>query len=89
MIQSDLDQRIQRKKSGQWNFYNKRAASRYFEEGDKVGPRIAWIPGIMQSLTDPLSYLIELQDGSVVWRHVDVPLLFNQYFADFADNTCY
>lgn len=34
-------------------------------------PKITWIPGIVQSLTDPLSYLIELQDGRVVRRHVD------------------
>ena len=76
MIQSDLDRRIQRKQTDQCNFHEKRAASRYFAEGDRVythcgGPRITWIPGIVQSLTGPLSYLIKLQDGRVVRRYVD------------------
>ena len=31
-----------------------------------------WIPGKIVEVTDPLSYCIELLDGSTVRRHVDV-----------------
>ena len=32
---------------------------------------ITWIPGKVAKLTGPLSYLVTLQDGHVVCRHVD------------------
>lgn len=76
MIQSDLSSRVQKKQMDQCISHDKRAVSRYFVEGDKVythygGMKVTWIPGIVQSITGPLSYLIELQDGRVVRRHVD------------------
>ena len=35
------------------------------------GPKLEWVPGIIHSITGPLSYRVELGDGRVVRRHVD------------------
>lgn len=82
-LRSTLDQihperrtRVERKQSIQKKYHDKQVAGRNFQEGDAVitrnfshGPK--WIPGIITTITGPVSYKVRLGGGIIVRRHVD------------------
>ncbi|XP_062297408.1 uncharacterized protein K02A2.6-like [Scomber scombrus] len=75
-IHPDLSRKVKERQERQINDHNKRAKERWFKTGDSVltqnfslGPK--WIPGIIESVTGPVSYKVMLGDGRVVRRHVD------------------
>ena len=76
MLQADLGSRIEAKQTSQAHFHDKGCKTRNFTKGDKVythsgGPKIEWLPGIIESATGPISYTIKLTNGGIVKRHVD------------------
>ncbi len=75
-IHPDLSRKVKERQERQIKDHNKRAKGRWFKTGDSVltqnfslGPK--WIPGIIESVTGPVSYKVMLGDGRVVRRHVD------------------
>lgn len=75
-IHPDLSRKVMKKQEQQTKDHNKKAKGRWFKTGDSVltqnfslGPK--WIPGIIESVTGPVSYKVVLGDGRVVRRHVD------------------
>ena len=75
-IHPDLNNRVQKKQERQMKDHDKKAKERWFKTGDSVltqnfsfGPK--WIPGIIESVTGPVSYKVMLGDGRIVRRHVD------------------
>ena len=75
-IHPDLSRKVMKKQEQQTKDHNKKAKGRWFKTGDSVltqnfslGPK--WIPGIIESVTAPVSYKVMLGDGRVVRRHVD------------------
>lgn len=76
LMHPDLKQEVQRKQRRSKENHDRRAKERSFEEDDPVftknfgsGPK--WVPGIVASVTGPVSYKVMLADGRVVRRHVD------------------
>ncbi|XP_060781016.1 uncharacterized protein K02A2.6-like [Neoarius graeffei] len=75
-IHPDLSRRVKGNQERQIKDHNKKAKGCWFNRGDSVltqnfslGPK--WIPGIIESVTGPVSYKVMLGDGRVVRRHVD------------------
>nr|XP_033960387.1 uncharacterized protein K02A2.6-like [Pseudochaenichthys georgianus] len=75
-IHPDLCMKVKEKQERQIRDHDKKAKGRWFKTGDSVltrnfsfGPK--WIPGIIESVTGPVSYTVMLGDGRVVRRHVD------------------
>lgn len=75
-IHPDLSKRVRGNQERQMKDHNKKAKGRWFKTGDSVltqnfslGPK--WIPGIIESVTGPVSYKVMLGDGRIVRRHVD------------------
>ena len=75
-IHPDLNNRVQKKQERQIKDHDKKAKERCFKTGDSVltqnfsfGPK--WIPGIIESVTGPVSYKVMLGDERIVRRHVD------------------
>ena len=78
LIFPDIQDRVQEKQGKQKLYHDQTSKSRMFNEGDNVfvrnfvpNAKIKWIQGRIVSVTGPLSYKIELTDGTVVRRHVD------------------
>ncbi|XP_038590459.1 uncharacterized protein K02A2.6-like [Micropterus salmoides] len=76
LIHPDLSLKVQGKQERQIRDHDRKARGRWFKPGDSVltqnfslGPK--WIPGIIESVTGPVSYKVLLGDGRVVRRHVD------------------
>ena len=75
-LQGDLKSRVELKQATQCASHDKRAKTHSFELGDSVfthcgGQKIVWLPGVIDSVTGPLSYVIRLADGRSVKRHID------------------
>ena len=78
LLQGNLASRVHRKQDNQKK-YDNASQLRVFENGDlvlthsaPVGSRkITWIPGVVQRVTGPLSYELEIEGQSIVKRHVD------------------
>uniref|UniRef100_A0A674MJN5 Integrase catalytic domain-containing protein n=1 Tax=Takifugu rubripes TaxID=31033 RepID=A0A674MJN5_TAKRU len=75
-IHPNLSRKVMKKQEQQTKDHNKKAKERWFKTGDSVliqnfsfGPK--WIPGLIESVTGPVSYKVMLGDGRVVRRHVD------------------
>ena len=82
-IHPDLNNRVQKKQERQIKDHYKKAKERCFKTGDSVltqnfsfGPK--WIPGIIESVTGPVSYKVMLGDERIVRRHVDKVLDHHQ-----------
>ncbi|XP_025999364.1 uncharacterized protein K02A2.6-like [Astatotilapia calliptera] len=76
LIHPDLKQKVTAKQDSQRRYHDRHAKERMFVIGDTVytrnygrGPK--WIPGLIQEMTGPVSYLVMLGNGTVVRRHVD------------------
>ncbi|KAL3995729.1 protein phosphatase 1 regulatory subunit 15B [Sarotherodon galilaeus] len=76
LIHADLKQKVTAKQDSQRLYHDRHAKERMFVIGDTVytrnyggGPK--WIPGLIQEMTGPVSYLVMLGNGTVVRRHVD------------------
>lgn len=82
-IHPGLDRKVMKKQEQQTKDHNKKAKGRWFKTGDSVltqnfslGPK--WIPGLIESVTGPVSYKVMLGDGRVVRRHVDQIHMYHQ-----------
>ncbi|CAI5661061.1 unnamed protein product [Oreochromis niloticus] len=76
LIHPDLKQKVTARQDRQRLYHDRHAKERMFVIGDTVytrnygrGPK--WIPGLIQEMTGPVSYLVMLGNGTVVRRHVD------------------
>ena len=75
-LQSDLNSKVCGKQEAQCAGHNKRAKTQTFVPGDKVythsgGPKLSWVAGTINEVTGPVSYVVHLNDGRSVRRHVD------------------
>ena len=78
LLQGNLESCVHRKQDNQKK-YDNASQLRVFENGDlvfthsaPVGSRkITWIPGVVQRVTGPLSYELEIEGQGIVKRHVD------------------
>ena len=77
ILHPDLSGKVEDKQWKQKLAHDNQKAPRTFEEGDPVfaedftASSEKWLPGVIQKVTGPLSYRIQLADGRVVRRHVD------------------
>ena len=77
ILHPDLSGKVEDKQWKQKLAHDNQKAPRTFEEGDAVfaedftASSEKWLPGVIQKVTGPLSYRIQLADGRVVRRHVD------------------
>ena len=76
LLHPDIGQRVRKCQNRQKQGHDSSVSARSMIEGDKVwvrnfseGPR--WLPGSIAEVRGPLSYLIRLEDGQEVRRHVD------------------
>ena len=83
LMHPDLNSKVQSKQDRQTRDHDTKAKGRWFKLGDSVltrnfslGPK--WIPGLIESVTGPVSYKVMLGDGRVVRRHVDQILVKHQ-----------
>ena len=76
LLHPDLSDVVADKQAKQKKSHQNRP-DRHFAVGDPVyvedftASSERWIPGVVKSVTGPLSYLIEIADGRTVRRHVD------------------
>ena len=74
LILPDLSSRVAGKQD---KIQERRSTLRSFSEGDLVyckdyfRNKHKWIPGVIQSKSEPLSYKVKLPDGRLFSRHVD------------------
>ena len=77
LLHPDLPGKVEGKQWKQKLSHNTSRTDRKFQEGDEVyaedfsASNEKWIPGVIQKVTGPLSYHIQLSDGHVIRRHVD------------------
>ena len=77
LLYPELSDRVEREQRRQKQFHDSGKPARVFTVGDHVyaknfsntGPK--WLPGAVIEVTGPLSYQIQLQDETIVRRHVD------------------
>lgn len=77
LLHPDLSGKVEGKQWKQKLAHDTSRTDRKFQEGDGVyaedfsSTTEKWVPGIVQKVTGPLSYHIQLSDGRVIRRHVD------------------
>ena len=76
MVLPDMTCKVQKRQQLQKKNHDKRSAPRNFKVGDTVYVRKFpsnddWIPGTIMKNTGPLSFIIKLETGQTVCRHVD------------------
>ena len=77
LLHPDLPGKVEGKQWKQKLSHDTSRTDRKFQEGDEVyaedfsASNEKWIPGVIQKVTGPLSYHIQLSDGRVIRRHVD------------------
>lgn len=77
LLHPDLSGKVESKQWTQKLAHDTTKSDRKFKEGDSVyaedfsATTEKWIPGVIQKVTGPLSYHIQLGDGRVIRRHVD------------------
>lgn len=73
----DLENKVMHRQQMQKQHHDQHATQRVFDVGDTVYARLyvnnttKWTPGIVESITGPLSFTVRLRDGRVLHRHVD------------------
>ena len=77
LLLPDLTSVVQDKQLKQKQAHDKKKPDRNFIIGDTVfaedftASSEKWLPGVVQKVTGPLSYQIELSNGQIVRRHID------------------
>ena len=77
LLHPDLSGHVEERQWKQKQIHDKAKPLRKFKEGDQVyaedfsASDKKWIPGVVQKVTGPLSYHIQLHDGRVIQRHID------------------
>ena len=77
LLHPQVDERVERQQEKQKESHDSNNATRKFDVGENVyvknlpAGKPKWIPGIVKKVTGPLSYVVKLQDGKEVRRHVD------------------
>ena len=77
VLRPDLGSRVMQRQLEQKRAHDRRAHNHVFTVGERVythhyghgQPR--WVPACVVQVTGPLSYLLELEDGSTIRRHQD------------------
>lgn len=74
----DVSNTVTGRQLKQKELHDKKKGVRIFKEGDPVyvedfstSRHTRWIPGVVRKVTGPLSYQVDLENGSMVRRHVD------------------
>ena len=76
LVHPDVGVRVKRKQQVQKRQHDKRAKVRHLEIDDKVFVRDfpggkTWLPGSVVETQGPLSFIVDLEDGRRVRRHID------------------
>ncbi len=79
LLRGNLESRVNERQQQQSKGHDVSVSLHTFAPGDNVfthstalgNSRVTWIPGIVQRVTGPLSYEIDLRDRGIVKRHVD------------------
>ena len=76
LLKPDIATRVQGKQYDQKTQHDLHSKGRTFQVGDTVFARnfssgILWLPGRVIAVNGPLSYLVELEGGQQIRRHVD------------------
>ena len=77
LIKPDIGGKVAAQQTRQKGMHDRHAKARFFASGDAAyalryhGNKESWVHGIIVEQTGPLSYIVRLEDGSVVRRHVD------------------
>ena len=83
MIRTRLDllhpsdnKRVNEHQANQKQYHDKRARQRSFKVGQRVvvrdqNPRKPWVPGTIEKLQGPVTYLVRLDTGQLWRRHID------------------
>jgi len=77
LLHPDLFNKIEHAQVIQKSNHNLKKSCRTFVDGDSVyaknftSSNQKWIPGIIDKVTGPLSYVIKLPDGSTICRYID------------------
>ena len=83
----DLSKHVQDAQSNQKHYHDQHAKSRSFVAGDRVLVRNYsgspnWLPGIVKTALDPVSYQVEFKNGRLCKRHLDQLLKDNSTDSD-------
>ena len=77
LLHPDLSGHVEERQWKQKQVHNQAKSHRKFKESDQVyaedfsASKEKWIPGMVQKVTGPLFYHIELYDGRVIRCHID------------------
>ena len=77
LIKQDIGGKVAAQQTRQKGMHDRHAKARFFASGDAAyalryhGNKESWVHGSIVEQTGPLSYIVRLEDGSVVRRHVD------------------
>ena len=77
LIKPDIGGKVAAQQTRQKGMHDRHAKARFFASGDAAyalryhGNKESWVHGSIVEQTGPLSYIVRLEDGSVVRRHVD------------------
>ena len=77
LIKPDVSGQVAAQQTKQKGMHDRHAKARFFAPGDAAyalryhGNKESWVHGSIVEQTGPLSYIVRLDDGSVVRRHVD------------------
>ena len=77
LIKPDIGGKVAAQQTRQKGMHDRHAKARFFASGDAAyalryhGNKESWVHGSIVEQTGPLSYIVRLEDGSVIRRHVD------------------
>ena len=77
LIKPDIGGKVAAQQTKQKGIHDRHATARFFASGDAAyalhyhGNKERWVHGSIGEQSGPLSYILRLDDGSVVRRHVD------------------
>jgi len=76
LLKPDIDLTVQNRQFQQKFYHDAHSKGRQFKVGDTVftknfGKGEEWLPGVIDAVRGPLTYLVRLNDGRSIKRHVD------------------
>ena len=76
LLHPDLAKRVEEKQNSQKVNHDKTQRERLYQEGDPVyaknfRPGDKWLPGKISQVLGTRTYMVELETGQVVKRHID------------------